>query len=92
MQALIPDARAPGAGHQTIVERLLSITGEDSLTIDRKNKDPVTLTLRSRILLLSNEELQGPSHCTTESGRDDLGWGSEEMGAFAAPDVFQSLG
>lgn len=58
MLALIPDARAPGAGQQTIVERLLSITGEDSLTIDRKNKDPVTLTLRSRILLLSNEELQ----------------------------------
>jgi putative DNA primase/helicase len=58
MLALIPDALAPGAGQQTIVERLLSITGEDSLTIDRKNKDPVTLTLRSRILLLSNEELQ----------------------------------
>ena len=73
MQALIPDARAPGAGQKTIVERLLSIIGEDSLKIDRKNKDPVTLTLRSRILLLSNEELQGPSHSTTESSRDDLG-------------------
>jgi putative DNA primase/helicase len=58
MLALIPDARTPGAGQRTIVEWLLSITGEDSLTIDRKNKDPVTLTLRSRILLLSNEELQ----------------------------------
>jgi putative DNA primase/helicase len=37
------------------VERLLSISGEDTLTIDRKFKDPWTGKLPSRIHVISNE-------------------------------------
>ncbi|MBW3600619.1 MAG: hypothetical protein KY475_25570 [Planctomycetes bacterium] len=38
-----------------IVERLLSITGEDQQTIDRKNLPPITTTLPTRFVLISNE-------------------------------------
>ena len=38
-----------------IVERLLSISGEDSLTIDRKNREPITVQLPTRLMILTNE-------------------------------------
>jgi putative DNA primase/helicase len=38
-----------------IVERLLNISGEDSLTIDRKYLPPVTLKLSVRLVVCSNE-------------------------------------
>ena len=38
-----------------ITERLLSISGEDSLTVDRKYREPWTGKLPSRFLILSNE-------------------------------------
>ena len=54
--AVISDARMSGRTDQAIVvERLLSISGEDALTIDRKNLEPLTTTLPTRILILSNE-------------------------------------
>jgi putative DNA primase/helicase len=54
--AVISDARLSGkADQQIIVERLLSITGEDSLTIDRKFRDPWTGQLETRFLVLTNE-------------------------------------
>lgn len=54
--AIISDARLGGRADQAaIVERLLSISGEDALTIDRKNLEPVTCKLKSRIMLLTNE-------------------------------------
>jgi putative DNA primase/helicase len=37
------------------VERLLSISGEDSLTVDRKYRDPWTGHLPARFLILTNE-------------------------------------
>ena len=40
---------------RVIVERLLSISGEDSRTIDRKFKAPWTGRLETRFLILSNE-------------------------------------
>jgi putative DNA primase/helicase len=53
---IIADARLSGRSDQAIVtERLLSITGEDSLTIDRKNIVPITLRLPTRLMLLTNE-------------------------------------
>jgi putative DNA primase/helicase len=52
--AIIPDARVGGQTN-TIVERILSITGEDSLTIDRKYKEPWTGKLPTRIMMLTNE-------------------------------------
>ena len=38
-----------------VVERLLSISGEDTLTIDRKYRDPWTGQLPTRFLVISNE-------------------------------------
>jgi putative DNA primase/helicase len=54
--AIIADARLSGkADHAVIAERLLSISGEDSLTIDRKFMDGWTGKLSTRIMILSNE-------------------------------------
>jgi putative DNA primase/helicase len=54
--AIIGDARLGGhTDQQQVVERLLSISGEDALSIDRKNRDPINVRLRCRVLLLSNE-------------------------------------
>ena len=38
-----------------VVERLLSISGEDAITIDRKNLEPVTTRLSTRFMILTNE-------------------------------------
>ena len=38
-----------------IVERILSITGEDALTIDRKHQALLTCTFPTRLMMLSNE-------------------------------------
>lgn len=54
--AIVPDARLSGKNDQSaIAERLLSISGEDSLLIDRKNKELVTMRLATRIMILTNE-------------------------------------
>jgi putative DNA primase/helicase len=54
--AIISDARLSGRSDQAVVtERLLSITGEDTLTIDRKHRLSWTGKLPTRFLLLSNE-------------------------------------
>lgn len=54
--AIIGDARLGGRSDQaTVVERLLSISGEDPISIDRKNRDPINVRLRARVLLISNE-------------------------------------
>lgn len=56
MLAIVGDARLGGRQDQaTIVERLLSISGEDPISIDRKNREPVNVRLRARVLLLTNE-------------------------------------
>jgi putative DNA primase/helicase len=54
--AIIGDARlGPQTNVHTVAERLLSISGEDALTIDRKYKDAWTGQLQVRFLILSNE-------------------------------------
>lgn len=53
--AIVGDARLGSAGSETVVERLLSITGQDTLTLDRKNKTAWTGTLQARVMILSNE-------------------------------------
>jgi putative DNA primase/helicase len=53
---IISDARLGGrADQQVIAERLLSITGEDALTIDRKFLAAWTGRLQVRFVILSNE-------------------------------------
>ena len=54
--AIISDARLGNArGVNQIVERLLSISGEDWLTIDRKYKEPWSGKLNARFVIISNE-------------------------------------
>ena len=55
--ALVSDARLGGraADSKVVVERLLSVSGEDSLTIDRKYKEPWTGRLPTRFVVLTNE-------------------------------------
>jgi putative DNA primase/helicase len=53
--ALIADARLNGRSTTTVVERLLSISGEDVQTINRKFRDAWTGQLTSRFMILSNE-------------------------------------
>ena len=54
--AIISDARlGSGAGTSVIVERLLSVSGEDLLTIDRKYKERWSGKLNTRFVVVSNE-------------------------------------
>ena len=54
--AVISDARLSGRADQAvIVERILSITGEDAQTVDRKNLQPVTVKLPTRFVIVTNE-------------------------------------
>ncbi|AYF31476.1 NTP-binding protein [Micromonospora tulbaghiae] len=53
--AIISDARLAGKDSHQVVERLLTISGEDTLTIDRKNRDAWTGQLPTRLVILSNE-------------------------------------
>jgi P4 family phage/plasmid primase-like protien len=53
--AIVSDARFSGDNIATVVERLLCISGEDTLTVDRKNIASVTLKLPTRFMFLTNE-------------------------------------
>ncbi len=54
--AIIGDARLSGRTDTgAIVEAMLSISGEDTVTIDRKHRAPWTGKLPTRLMLLSNE-------------------------------------
>ena len=54
--AIIADARLSGRqDSQVVAERLLSISGEDLQTIDRKFREPWTGRLAVRFLILTNE-------------------------------------
>ena len=53
--AIISDARLGETPAHTVVERLLSITGEDMLTVDRKYREPWSGKLPTRFVVLSNE-------------------------------------
>ncbi len=56
MLALVSDARLSSKGtNSVIIERLLSISGEDPLTINRKFLPPLTVQLPTRIAMMSNE-------------------------------------
>ena len=54
--AIIGDARLGGRADQAVIsERLLQISGEDSLTIDRKHRSAWNGRLRVRFVIMSNE-------------------------------------
>jgi putative DNA primase/helicase len=53
--AIVSDARLSGRNSQVVVERLLAISGEDAITIDRKYRDQWTGKLPCRFVIVSNE-------------------------------------
>lgn len=53
--AIVSDARFSGPNVLIVVERLLNISGEDSISIERKFLGDVTLKLPTRLMFLSNE-------------------------------------
>lgn len=53
--AIVSDARLPKKDTAVVTERLLSISGEDFLMVDRKYKDPVNVRLGCRLMVMSNE-------------------------------------
>jgi len=53
--AVVSDMRIGRSDHSVTIERLLSISGEDQLTVDRKYLSPVTVRLGTRLMLISND-------------------------------------
>ena len=54
--AVVSDARLGGrTDAAAVTERLLSISGEDTLAADRKHRDPLTVRLLTRFVIASNE-------------------------------------
>jgi len=54
--AIIPDARlGKHTDSSAVLEKLLSISGEDSIVVDRKNLPPLSTKLNTRFLILTNE-------------------------------------
>ncbi|GAB3718768.1 DNA primase family protein [Nocardiopsis nanhaiensis] len=53
--AVVSDARLSKTDGHQVVERLLTISGEDTIDVDRKYRDPWTGRLPTRFLILSNE-------------------------------------
>ncbi|MHB9860319.1 DNA primase family protein [Streptomyces sp. YIM S03343] len=53
--AIIADARLSGNDNCQVVERLLTISGEDTIDIDRKYREAWTGKLPTRLVILSNE-------------------------------------
>lgn len=54
--AMIPDARVGAQTNtQAVVEKLLMLSGEDSITVDRKNISAWTGRLTARVVIMTNE-------------------------------------
>jgi putative DNA primase/helicase len=67
--AVIADARFNGKNGSTVVERLLSISGEDAQTINRKYREAWTGRLSTRFHVISNELPQLPDASNALTGR-----------------------
>jgi putative DNA primase/helicase len=67
--AVISDARLNGRNASVVVERLLSISGEDSLTVNRKYREQWTGKLPTRLMVCSNELPQLGDASTAIAGR-----------------------
>ncbi len=68
--AIIGDARLSSKTDPAVMaERLLSISGDDPIDIDRKNLPPVTTTLLTRIVMMTNEVPRFADSSSALSGR-----------------------
>jgi putative DNA primase/helicase len=87
--AVVSDARFAGKDASIMVERLLSISGEDTLTINRKYRDQWTGKLPTRIHILSNElpKLGDASLCAAAADAVMVGEGESRPGTRPAPGV-----
>jgi putative DNA primase/helicase len=70
--AVITDARFGGRNGSVVVERLLTVSGGDTLTIDRKNREPWTGRPIARWMIVTNE-LPGISDASGALARRVLG-------------------
>src|SRR5262249_50597803 len=52
--AIISDVRFSGKNNTVVVERLLSISGEDRLTVNRKYRQQIDMKMPTRMHLISN--------------------------------------
>jgi putative DNA primase/helicase len=62
--AIVSDARFTGQNVHILIERLLNIIGEDAITIDRKHRTSVTMTLPTRFTFLTNDIPELPDAST----------------------------
>jgi putative DNA primase/helicase len=53
--AVVSDARLSGRNSSVVVERLLAVSGEDTITVNRKYREQWTGKLPSRFMVISNE-------------------------------------
>ena len=53
--AVVSDARFSTRGSSQVIERVLNITGEDMITINRKHREAITLRLHTKLMFVSNE-------------------------------------
>jgi len=67
--AVVSDARFRGERMGALVERLLCISGEDRVTVDRKFLPAVTVKLPTRFMFLSNELPRLPEMSGALAGR-----------------------
>ena len=67
--AIVSDARFNGENIGVVVERLLCISGEDTLTVDRKFLGSVTMKLPTRFVFLTNELPRMNDSSTALAGR-----------------------
>jgi putative DNA primase/helicase len=88
--AIVSDARFAGENVLTVVERLLCISGEDTITVDRKHVASVTLRLPTRFVFLTNELPRLSDASTALAGRfsilrlDRSFYGNEDVGLLDA--------
>jgi putative DNA primase/helicase len=68
--AVVPDARISSrADLDEVVQTLLSVSGQDGVLIDRKNRDAVSGRVSARFMVLSNELPRLPDNSDTISYR-----------------------
>lgn len=67
--AIVSDARFGGEHVSTVIERLLSISGEDVVSIDRKFQGSISLKLPTRFVIVSNELPRLSDTSTALAGR-----------------------
>src|SRR5262249_476150 len=89
--AVIPDARLGTMGTAAITERLLSISGEDTLSIDRKHLPHWTGKLPARLMILTNELPNIPDTSSALAGRFLILRATESFYGKEDPDLSTAL-